>query len=73
VSGPADKERLRVGIVGCGTIARAHALSYQSNARVELVGVVDVDPVRAAGFAEQFGTTGYGCGSPPGATTHGSN
>jgi predicted dehydrogenase len=60
VSGPADKGKLRVGIVGCGTIARAHALSYQSNARVELVGVVDVDPVRAGGFAEQFGTTAYG-------------
>jgi predicted dehydrogenase len=60
VNGPADKETLHVGIVGCGTIARAHALSYQSNARVELVGVVDVDPVRAAGFAEQFGTRPYG-------------
>jgi predicted dehydrogenase len=60
VNGPTDKETLRVGIVGCGTIARAHALSYQNNARVELVGVVDVDPVRAAGFAEHYGTTAYG-------------
>jgi predicted dehydrogenase len=60
VNGPNDKEPLRVGIVGCGTIARAHALSYQNNPRVELVGVVDVDPVRAAGFAEHYGTTAYG-------------
>jgi predicted dehydrogenase len=60
VNAPADKTKLRVGIVGCGTIARAHALGYQSNARVELMGVVDVDPVRATGFAEQFETAAYG-------------
>jgi predicted dehydrogenase len=60
VTGPPDKETLRVGIVGCGTIARAHALSYQNNARVELVGVVDIDPVRAAAFAAGHGTTAYG-------------
>ena len=58
--GSADKEALRVGIVGCGSIARAHALSYQSNAHVELVGVVDIDPVRAAGFAACYETTAYG-------------
>ena len=60
VTGPPDKETLRVGIVGCGTIARTHALSYQNNARVELVGVVDIDPVRAATFAAGFGTMAYG-------------
>ena len=57
---PADKETLRVGIVGCGTIARSHALSYQNNARVELVGVVDIDPARAAAYAVGYGTTAYG-------------
>ena len=60
MNGLTDRETLRVGIVGCGSIARAHALSYQNNAHVELVGVVDVDPVRAAGFAEHYGTTAYG-------------
>jgi predicted dehydrogenase len=60
VNGPTDKETLRVGVVGCGTIARAHALSYQNNARVELVGVVDVDLVRAGEFAASYGTTAYG-------------
>ena len=59
MNGPTDK-RLRVGIVGCGTIARAHALSYQSNARVELVGVVDLDQGRAGAFAARYGTTAYG-------------
>jgi predicted dehydrogenase len=60
VKGPTDKEALRVGIVGCGTIASAHAFSYQHNSRVELVGVVDIDPVRAARFAEHYATTAYG-------------
>ena len=59
VNGPTGKE-LRVGIVGCGTIARAHALSYQNNARVELVGVVDLDQGRADAFAARYGTTAYG-------------
>jgi predicted dehydrogenase len=60
VNGPTDKEMLRVGIVGCGSIARAHALSYQNNPRVELVGVVDVDLLRAGEFAASHGTTAYG-------------
>lgn len=60
MNGPADQETLRVGIVGCGSIARAHALSYQNNAHVELVGVVDIDPGRAAAFAAGYGTTAYG-------------
>jgi predicted dehydrogenase len=53
-------ERLRVGIVGCGSIARSHAVSYQNNARAELVGVVDIDPARADAFAARYGTTAYG-------------
>jgi predicted dehydrogenase len=60
VNGLGNGEKLRVGIVGCGAIARSHALSYQNNAHVELVGVVDVDPGRAAAFAAGYGTTAYG-------------
>jgi predicted dehydrogenase len=59
VNEPADNETLRVGIVGCGSIARSHALSYQNNPRVELVGVVDLDLVRANAFAARYGTTAY--------------
>ena len=59
MNGPADNETLRVGIVGCGSIARSHALSYQNNPRVELVGVVDLDLVRADAFAAPYGTTAY--------------
>jgi len=60
VNGPPDEKALRVGIVGCGSIARSHALSYRKNARVELVGVVDIIPARAGAYAEQFETTAYG-------------
>jgi len=59
VNGPAEKETLRVGIIGCGSIARSHALSYQNNPGVELVGVVDVVPERARAYAERYQTTMY--------------
>ena len=57
----AHERRLRVGIVGCGSIARAHALSYRDHPRVELVGVVDIDPGRASAFATRYETTAYSC------------
>ena len=60
MTGPATKGTLRAAIVGCGSIARSHALSYQNNERVELVGVVDLDPARAGEFAARYGTTAYG-------------
>lgn len=53
------RDVLRVGIVGCGSIARAHALSYTAHPRVELVGVVDIDRPRADAFAETHGTTAF--------------
>ena len=40
--------RLRVGIVGCGGIANSHARAYVAHPRVDLVGVVDEIPDRAA-------------------------
>jgi len=60
MNGLPGKKALRVGIVGCGSIGRSHALSYRNNPRVELVGVVDVIPARADAYAEQFETTAYG-------------
>lgn len=50
---------LRVGIVGCGSIARAHALSYTGHPRVELVGVFDHDQDRADAFAATHRTTAF--------------
>ncbi len=60
MSEPAVPSRLRVGIVGCGSIARAHALSYQNHAGADLVGVTDLIPARADDYAEHFATTAYG-------------
>lgn len=46
----------RVGIVGTGGIAHAHAAALASlSPRVEIAGVVDLDHDRAMTFAEQFG------------------
>jgi predicted dehydrogenase len=59
VSRAAGSKTLRVAIVGCGSIARAHALSYQDNARAELIGVVDPIPERADAFAARYQTTAY--------------
>lgn len=47
---------LRVGIIGTGGIAHAHAGALRSfGSRVDLVGVVDLDRDRAAEFASRFG------------------
>lgn len=46
---------LRVGIVGCGGIARSHGRAYAADPRVELVAVHDVDPSAAETFAAEVG------------------
>ena len=56
---PAPDRKLRVGIVGCGSIARSHALAYRNNPRAELVGVYDIKPDRGTAFAAEHGTTAY--------------
>jgi predicted dehydrogenase len=51
--------KLRVGIVGCGSIARAHALAYQNNPGAELVAFHDIVPERADDYADRFGGTAF--------------
>ena len=51
--------RLRVGIAGCGNIARPYAESLVGYAETELVGVTDLDPARAAALAEASGCRVY--------------
>ncbi len=51
--------KLRIGIVGCGSIARSHVRAYLAHPRAELVGVFDIDAGRAATFAAEHGTTAY--------------
>ena len=47
---------LRVGVIGVGHLGRHHARLYAALPQAELVGIVDVDPERAATIAEQHGT-----------------
>lgn len=46
---------MRVGIIGCGRIARNHLSALRGIAGVEVVAVVDIDPDRARGFATEHG------------------
>jgi len=49
----------RAGIVGAGLISEYHVAAIQALADVELVGVHDVDPSRAAARAKEWSTTAY--------------
>jgi len=46
---------LRVGIAGCGAISRNHLEAFRAQENVEVVGVCDVDPERAAATAAAWG------------------
>ena len=46
---------LRVGVIGCGAIARTHVPAIQGATGVELAGVFDADAGRARALAAQFG------------------
>jgi predicted dehydrogenase len=47
--------KLRVAVVGCGTIGPRHAEAYAQTGQTELVGAVDIVSDRAAAFAERYG------------------
>jgi len=49
-----SKEIYRAGIVGCGTIARAHAKAYLKHERVKLVAAADINPHALKLFSEEF-------------------
>lgn len=46
---------VRVGVVGVGYLGRFHALIYSRMPEVDLVGIVDIDPIAAARVAEEAG------------------
>jgi predicted dehydrogenase len=48
-------DKVRVGVVGVGYLGRFHALIYSRMAGVDLIGVVDADPKRAAEVAAEAG------------------
>jgi len=47
--------KVRVGIVGCGNIAKTHATALSALSEGELAAACDVDEARARAFAAQFG------------------
>ncbi|HUT73488.1 MAG TPA: Gfo/Idh/MocA family oxidoreductase [Armatimonadota bacterium] len=50
-----SSDRMRFGIVGCGTIGKHHAKAISTLAQAELAAVCDVQPERAQQLAQQFG------------------
>jgi 2-alkyl-3-oxoalkanoate reductase len=50
---------LRVGLLGAGGIAPAHAMTLKSLRGVELVGVADIDGNKARRLAEHFGVSSW--------------
>src|ERR1041385_1928000 len=52
-------KRLRVAVAGCGEFGRNHTRVYREMNSAELVGVFDTDPVRAAGFAQEFNVQAF--------------
>ena len=51
-------KQLRIGIIGSGGIARAHARAYKSRTDVSVVGVCDIVPGKAQEFIEAQGLEG---------------
>lgn len=49
-------KKIRIGVIGVGYLGKFHARKYMAMPDVELVGVVDVDPVHAAEVAAFCGT-----------------
>ena len=54
------KKQLRVGVIGVGYLGRFHALIYSRLPNVKLVGVADLDAVRAAEVAVEVGCVAFG-------------
>jgi predicted dehydrogenase len=55
MSGP----RVRVGVIGTGALGYHHARLYRALPEVELVGIFDTDPGRAARVARELDTTAF--------------
>ena len=51
-------KKMRVGIIGCGWIADAHAKSYLNQPDVEIVAGADLIPGKAKAFMEKWGIEG---------------
>ncbi|WP_062351359.1 Gfo/Idh/MocA family protein [Bacillus kwashiorkori] len=53
-------EKLKVGVIGCGSIAKhRHLPEYEMNANVEIVAVCDIVPERAEQMAEKYNAKAF--------------
>ncbi len=53
-------EKIKVGVIGCGSIARRrHLIEYDANPNAEIVAVCDLIESRASEIAEQYGAKAY--------------
>ena len=52
-------KKLRAGVIGVGYLGQFHAEKYASLPQVELTGVVDADPARAAQIAQKLNTRSF--------------
>ena len=50
-----DMSPYRVGVIGCGSIGRAHAYGWTNSERTELVALADITPAARDEFGEEFG------------------
>lgn len=50
-----DIKKVRVAVIGCGTIGKVHASNYMLCPDVELAAVVDIVPARAEKLAQEHG------------------
>jgi predicted dehydrogenase len=55
----APDRKLRIGVVGCGSIAGSHRRAYLAHPGAQLLGGYDIVPERAAAFAAESGGTAY--------------
>ena len=51
--------KIKAGVIGAGVFGGHHARKYQADPRVELVGVYDVDTIRATALAQDLGISAF--------------
>jgi len=54
-------EKLQIGIIGTGNIARAHMFAYKMQKDAQIVALADIVPGRAEAFAAKWGIKGARC------------
>jgi predicted dehydrogenase len=54
-----QNDKVRVAVIGVGSLGQWHARIYSEMENTELVGVYDADPKRAAEIAERYNTTPF--------------